>query len=148
MSFGTQAAPRVVFVESNMNDDGTYIAGKNRLALVTTAGARVQGHGILVVNGDLIVQGTVDWTGLMIVRGDLFFWPWSGGGVPDRSDASLSTTWRGWIMVGGALELKTFYGGSIYLGYEEGEAAMIEEVVEGAIPNRVLSWRRLYPIPD
>jgi hypothetical protein len=148
MSFGTQAAPQVVFVESNMNDDGTYIGGMNRLALVTTAGARVQGHGILVVNGDLIIQGTIDWTGLMIVRGDLYFWPWAGGGVPDRSDASLSTTWKGWIMVGGNLQLKTMYGGSIYLGYDQGEAEAIEDIIEGAIPNRVLSWRRLYPIPD
>ncbi|MFC1656951.1 hypothetical protein ACFL2P_00050 [Candidatus Moduliflexota bacterium] len=148
MSFGTAAAPQIVFVESNMNDDGTYIGGKNRLALVTNAGSRVQGHGILVVNGDVIIQGSIDWTGLMIVRGDLFFWPWSGGDIPDRSDASLSTTWKGWVMVGGNLELKTYYGGSIYLGYNADEAAAIEDLILSTVPNRVLSWRKLYPIPD
>jgi len=148
MSFGTAATPQIVFFESNMNDDGTYIGGTNELALVTDAGTKVQGFGILVVNGDLIIQGSIDWKGLMLVRGDLSFWPWAGGDIADRSDATLSTTWKGWIMVGGNLDLKTFYGGSIFLGYEEGEAAAIEAIIEGAIPNRVLSWRKLYPIPD
>jgi hypothetical protein len=148
MSFGTQGAPQVVFFESNMNDDGTYIGGKNALALVTSAGTRVQGYGVLVVNGDVIIQGNIDWKGLMLIRGNLLFWPWAGGDIADRSDGSLSTTWRGWIMIGGNLELKTFYGGSVYLGYEEGEAAAIEDIIETAIPNRVLSWRKLYPIPD
>jgi len=143
MSFGTQGAPQVVFFESNMNDDGTYIGGQRELTLVTTGGA-VQGYGILIINGDANIQGSIDWTGLMIVRGNLVFRPWQGGTAAARSDATLKSDWSGWIMIGANMELWTWYGGTIILGYTTTDAANIKGIIAASIPHKILSWRKVY----
>jgi hypothetical protein len=143
MTFGTAAAPQVVFFESNMNDDGTYIGGQRELTLVTTGGA-VQGYGILIINGDANIQGSIDWTGLMIVRGNLVFRPWQGGTAAARSDATLKSDWSGWIMIGGNMELWTWYGGTIILGYTTTDAANIKGIIAASIPHKILSWRKVY----
>jgi hypothetical protein len=143
MTFGTGGNPQIVFFESNMNDDGSYIGGQRELTLVTAGGA-VQGFGILVVNGDVNIQGSINWTGLMLIRGDLIFRPWQGGTAGTRSDDTLRSEWNGFIMIGGDMELWTWYGGTIILGYTTQDVATIKGIISSAIPHKVLNWRRLY----
>jgi hypothetical protein len=143
MTFGTGANPQIVFFESNINDDGSYIGGQRELTLVTTGGS-VQGFGILVVNGDVNIQGSINWTGLMLIRGNLTFRPWQGGTAATRSDDTLRSEWNGFIIVGGDMELWTWYGGTIVLGYTTQDAATVKGIISSAIPHKVLNWRRLY----
>lgn len=143
MTFGTAASPQIVFMESNMNDDGTYIGGQRELTLATTGGS-VQGFGILVINGDANIQGSISWTGLMLVRGDLMFRPWQGGTPASRSGPELASRWNGFIMIGGDLELWTWYGGSLYLGFTDADVAAVKGIIAATIPHKVLSWRRIY----
>lgn len=143
MTFGTAANPQIVFMESNMNDDGSYIGGKRELTLATTGGS-VAGFGILVINGDANIQGSISWTGLMLVRGDLMFRPWQGGTPAVRSGPELASRWNGFIMIGDDLELWTWYGGSLYLGFTDADVAAIKGIIAAAIPHKVLSWRRMY----
>lgn len=151
---GTPTEPKLVFFNSNMNDDGTS-NGHAELSLVTTGGA-VHGYGILVINGDAVIYGSIDWTGLMVVRGKLVFKPWQGGTGNFRSGADLSTRWNGFIMIGGdpddpssldnnyGLHLWTYYGGSLFLGFNSSEVAAIKGVISSTVPHKVLSWRRAY----
>ncbi len=156
MILGTAADPRLVFFESNMNDDGTYNSN-DELSLVTNSGP-VHGYGILVINGDATIYGSIDWTGLMIVRGKLHFRPWAGGTVNFRSGPELSTRWNGFIMIGGdpsgscnssndagcGLRLWTYAGGSISLGFSSSEVASIKGIISRTVPHKVLAWRRTY----
>jgi hypothetical protein len=143
MTFGTVAAPQIVFFEGNMDDDGNY-TGDPTLTLVTTAGTQVQGYGILVINGDANIQGSINWTGLMLVRGDMVFKPYQGGSNNDRSDFTLATRWKGWIMIGKDLDLWTYWGGTIILGYTSAESTAIKGIISAAIPHKVLNWRKMY----
>lgn len=154
MTLGTEAQPQIVFFNSNMNDDGTP-NGQPELSLVTTSGS-VHGYGILVINGDAVIYGSIDWTGLMVVRGKLVFKPWQGGTPNFRSGTDLSTHWNGFIMIGGdpndpsslddnyGLHLWTYYGGSLFLGYSSSEVATVKGIISATIPHQVLSWRRTY----
>jgi formylmethanofuran dehydrogenase subunit C len=132
-------------MNSNKNLDGTA-NGHARLALVTNPGTQMSGYGILVINGDVDVFGSINWRGLMIVRGNLFFRPWQGGNWCNRSDATLASTWDGYIMVEGDLDLLTLAGGTIILGYggPGSSAATIKGIISAAIERKTLSWRRTY----
>ncbi len=150
MTLGTPADPRLVFFESNMNDNGTS-NGHAPLTLVTTSGS-VHGYGILVINGDATIVGSINWTGLMIVRGKLYFTPWQGGTANFRSGPDLMTRWNGFIMIGGdptstseyGLRLWTYFGGGIKLGYTTADVATVKGIIAATVPHKILSWRRAY----
>ena len=71
ISLGTAAAPQVVYI------NGTGTADPVRL--YTTAGTQVSGFGILIIDGDAEIVGSINWRGLMLIRGNLQFRPWQGG---------------------------------------------------------------------
>ena len=144
-AMGTLANPEVIFIDSNMNIDGSS-NGQTPISLVTNSNTQMQGYGILVINGDANIYGSINWNGLMIVRGSLFFRPWQGGNWCNRSDPSLSSTWNGYIMVGGDLDLLTLAGGTIILGYggPGADESTIKGIISAAIERKTLAWRRTY----
>jgi hypothetical protein len=129
-TLGTAADPKVVFI------DGTKT--------LVTSGAQLNGYGILVINGDADIIGSINWKGLMIVKGKLTHRPCQGGSATTRSGPELSTTWKGFIMIGGDLDLWTYFGGSLILGYSSEEVKEIMDVISNAVPHKILSWRRAY----
>jgi len=138
VNLGTSAAPQVVYFNGTGNN--------NRVALVTNAGTQVSGFGILVIDGDAgaDIVGSINWRGLMIIKGNLQFRPWQGGSNAARSGPELATQWNGFIIIGGNLDLWTYWGGSIILGYGSSEVAAIKGVISSTVPHKVLSWRRAY----
>jgi type II secretory pathway pseudopilin PulG len=145
ITLGTEANPQVVYFNSNMDINGAYTGGA-ALSFVTNPNTQMQGYGILVINGDAKIYGSINWRGLMIVRGHLFFRPWQGGNWCNRSDPSLASNWDGYLMVGGDLDLLTLAGGTIILGYggPGSSAAQIKGLISAAIERKTLSWRRSY----
>ena len=71
VSMGTSASPQVVYINGTGNT--------NPVALVTNAGTQVSGFGILIIDGDADIVGSINWRGLMLIRGNLQFRPWQGG---------------------------------------------------------------------
>jgi hypothetical protein len=133
VTLGTATDPQVVFFNA-----------PSTITLVTNAGTQVSGYGVLVVDGNVDVVGSINWTGLMLVRGNLTFKPWQGGSNAARSGPDLSTTWKGFIMIGGNLDLWTYYGGSIILGYNSADLDTVRSIISSSVPHKVLSWRRAY----
>lgn len=138
VNLGSAAAPQVVY----FNGTGTG----NKVALVTDAGTQVTGFGILVIDGDpgADIIGSLNWRGLMLIKGNLLFRPWQGGTQALRSGPELSTTWNGFIIIGNDLDLWTYWGGSIILGYSSSDVAAIKGIIASTVPHKVLSWRRAY----
>jgi hypothetical protein len=136
VSLGSAAAPQVVY----FNGTGTA----NPVTLVTDAGTQVSGFGILIIDGDADIVGSINWRGLMLIKGDLQFRPWQGGSNAVRSGPELATKWNGFIIIGGDLDLWTYWGGSIILGYSSAEVAAIKGIISSTLPHKVLSWRRMY----
>ncbi|MHB8835770.1 MAG: pilus assembly PilX N-terminal domain-containing protein [Candidatus Methylomirabilia bacterium] len=145
-TLGTDDLPQVVYINSNGNSDPATANPNTAVNLLTTIGAKMDGAGVLVINGDANIFGSINWRGLMLVRGSLFFRPWQGGNWCNRSDTSLMSTWDGFIMIGGDLDMLTLAGGTLILGYggPNSSAAQIKGVISSAIPHKVLSWRRTY----
>jgi len=145
-TFGTAALPQVVYINSNGISDPAAANLTTAVKLVTTMGTQMQGYGVLVINGDAQIFGSINWRGLMLVRGSLFFRPWQGGNWCNRSDTSLMSTWDGFVMIGGDLNMLTLAGGTLILGYgsPDSSAAQIKGVISSTIPHKVLSWRRTY----
>ena len=112
--------------------------------LFTNAGTQVSGFGILIIDGDADIVGSINWRGLMLIRGNLQFRPWQGGSQTVRSGPELATQWNGFIIIGGNLDLWTYWGGSIILGYSSSEVAAIKGIISSTVPHKVLSWRRAY----
>lgn len=136
VSLGSVAQPQVVYFNGTGNT--------NPLALVTDAGTQVSGYGILIIDGDADIIGSINWRGLMLIRGDLRFRPWQGGSAAVRSGPELATQWNGFLIIGGDLDLWTYWGGSIILGYSSNDVASIKGIISSTVPHKVLSWRRTY----
>ena len=136
VSLGTATSPQVVFINGTGNT--------NPVSLVTDAGTQVSGFGILIVDGNADIVGSINWRGLMLIRGNLQFRPWQGGTQAVRSGPDLATQWNGFIIIGGNLDLWTYWGGSIILGYSSTEVAEIKGIISSTVPYKVLSWRRMY----
>ena len=139
VNLGTSAAPQVVYFNGTGNN-------AHAVTLVTNAGTQVSGFGILIIDGNAgaDIVGSINWRGLMLIKGNLQFRPWQGGSNAARSGPELATQWNGFIIIGGDLDLWTYWGGSIILGYSSAEIAAIKGVISSAIPHKVLSWRRAY----
>jgi hypothetical protein len=134
--FGTPTKPRVTYFNGTGNT--------NPVSLVTDAGTQVSGFGILIIDGDADIVGSINWRGLMLIRGDLQFRPWQGGTQALRSGPALATRWNGFLIIGGDLDLWTYWGGSIILGYSSADVAAIKGIISSTVPHKVLSWRRSY----
>ena len=80
----------------------------------------------------------------MLIKGNLQFRPWQGGTQAARSGPELATQWNGFIIIGGNLDLWTYWGGSIILGYSSADVAAIKGIISSTVPHKVLSWRRMY----
>ncbi len=132
----------IIYFKSNMNASGGY-TGASQIILSTAANTQMNGAGILVVNGDAEIIGSINWTGVMIVRGNLTFWPWQGGTWCTQSGPTLSSKWDGLIMVGGNLNLFTLAGGSIFLG-QYTDLGTIQGFLSQGMPYKVLGWQRVY----
>lgn len=141
-TFGSMSAGKVVYIKSNMNASGAY-TGASKIILTTAPSTRMYGTGILVINGDAEIIGSINWTGVMIVRGNLTFWPWQGGDWCMQSGPDLSSKWDGLIAVGGDLNLFTLAGGSIFLG-QYTALPTIDGMLSGLLPHKVLGWQRIY----
>ncbi len=102
-TFGSMANSQTIYFKSNMNAAGAYIPGASRIVLESSANTQMNGTGILVINGDAEIIGSINWTGVMIVRGNLAFRPWQGGDWCNQSGPNLSSKWDGLIVVGGDL---------------------------------------------
>lgn len=140
---GTATDPKIVFFESNMDAAGNR-SGDPLMLGTTPAGYSISGYGILVIDGDADIFGSIDWTGLMIVRGHLVFKPYENGTDAVRSGPTLKSDWKGFIMIGGNLQLWTYWGGKIMLGYSSSDVANVRGIIAQTIPSKVLSWRRSY----
>ena len=142
-TFGSLAQPQIVYFKSNMNAAGAYIPGASRIVLESSANTQMNGTGILVINGDALIIGSINWTGVMIVRGNLTFRPWQGGDWCNQSGPTLSSKWDGLIVVGGDLNLLTLAGGSIFLG-QYTDLGTISTMLKKGIPQKILGWQRTY----
>jgi hypothetical protein len=136
VNLGSMTDPQVVY----FNGTGTA----SPVALKTDAGTQVTGFGILIIDGDADIVGSINWRGLMLIKGNLQFRPWQGGTQSLRSGPDLATQWNGFIIVGKDLDLWTYWGGSIILGYSTSEVAAIKGIISSTVPHKVLSWRRMY----
>jgi hypothetical protein len=140
-TLGTAAAPKVVFINSTGNTQPVTLVTRDP---VTNAATQVSGYGILVIDDDADIVGSINWTGLMIIKGNMTFRPWQGGTAALRSGPDLSTRWNGFLIIGADLDLWTYWGGSILLGYNTNEAAAIKGIISATVPHKVVSWRRAY----
>ena len=141
-TFGNMAQPQTVYFKSNMNAAGAY-TGASPIILSTSANTQMNGTGILVINGDAEIIGSINWTGVMIVRGNLTFRPWQGGNWCTQSGPTLSSKWDGLIVVGGDLNMMTLAGGSIFLG-QYTDLGTISTLLKKGIPQKILGWQRTY----
>ena len=141
-TFGSLDQSQTVYFKSNMNAAGAY-TGASPIILSSAANTTMSGTGILVINGDAEIIGSINWTGVMIVRGNLLFRPWQGGDWCNQSGPNLSSKWDGVILVGGDLNLLTLAGGSIFLG-QYTPLSKISDMLNKGLPHKVLGWQRTY----
>jgi|GEM_PF-6015770 len=146
LTFGTAAAPLVVFFNST-TISGRSVTDPSMLTITTKPNTQMNGFGVLVINGDAKIVGSINWTGLMLVKGNLFFRPWQGGNWQWQSSPSLASNWNGFIAIGGNLDMLTLAGGTLRLGYGSAmgsSAASTNGIVTNALPEQILQWRRIY----
>ena len=99
----------------------------------STLNGKGRGQGILLVNGDLKINGTFDWVGLIIVRDDI-----------DKGNGSANIT--GAVM---ARNVSLFDGGSTFNGTQDVQYSKcaVESALRGSAvlqPVRERSWAQLF----
>jgi hypothetical protein len=142
-NLGTATEPQVVYFNGSGTTTPISLVTCDNPPSTATCG-QVTGFGILVIDGNADIVGSINWHGLMLIRGNLQFRPYQGGSAGTRSGADLATKWNGFIIIGGDLDLWTYWGGSIILGYSTSEVATIKGIISSTVPHKVLSWRRMY----
>jgi hypothetical protein len=87
------------------------------------------GYGVLIVDGDLKIQGTFDWKGLVYVTGNATL----GGGGNEVKNI------EGAIMAAGGLD--STIGGNLHVTYD---SQMLENVAQAGFKSKMLNWRVNY----
>jgi hypothetical protein len=64
--------------------------------------------------------------------------------IADSVRSGPSSRRLSFIIIGGNLDLWTYWGGSIILGYSGDEDIAIKGIISSTVPHKVLSWRRSY----
>ncbi len=120
-TFGTTAAPQITYFN---NTDGVTIKGNGNAS----------GAGIMIVDGDLTIQGNLNFTGLIIVRGRT-----SVTNDPSLTDVTGNATVYGSLWT---QDINLVVGGSAIINYSSQALALANLVSGGqALPSplRVLS---------
>ena len=104
---------------------GTYYCNADDLAPPGELKLKIQGSGVLVVDGDLNMQGGFQWDGIVLVTGTAIFA--GGGGVVNI---------RGTIMANSSATVS----GSIDIRYD---SCKIEEAIVDQIPT-MISWKQVH----